>query len=137
MKERCEIALSGFVAVDVYRLVADSECARRKLPKGSMFMASQTSSSLQLSALSAAIVTLTKEATWDPWRVGHGRASELSIEQHFGFLRQQSSNSQLSARGYWQASARQTLRMNKILQKQAPVTAGESSLTPEELLGFE
>ena len=135
LRERCETALAGFVAIDVYRLLADRKCAERKLPKGSLFMASQTASTVQLCGLSVAIMCLTKDPAWDPWRAGHGRASEASVEQHFGFLRKQSANAQLSARAYWQASARQSLRMNKVLQKQAPVTKGEPSLTPEELLG--
>ena len=137
LQERCETALTGFVAMDLFRMVSDRLCHERKLPKGSLFMANQTSSTLQLAALSAAVICLTKDPTWDGFRVGHGRLTELSIEQHFGCIRQQSQNSQHSCRSYFLASARQTLRMHKILSKQSAPNRTEPKLTPEELLGFQ
>ena len=134
---RCETALTGFIAIDLFRQVADGLCQARRLPKGSLFMAGQTSSTLQLCALTTAIMCITKHETWNPWSGGHGRASELSVEQHLGCCRQQSPNSQLSARGYWLASARQTFRMAKVLAKQVSVTKNVPPLTPEQFLGID
>lgn len=137
LMERCETALTGFVSMDLFRMIADRLSRERRLPKGALFMASQTSSTLQLAALSAALICLTKDPTWDPFRTGHGRLSELSIEQHFGCLRQQAQNSQLSCRSYFLASARQTLRMHKILSKQSPPNGAEHPLTELQLLVFQ
>lgn len=137
LKERCETALTGFVAMDLFRMVSDGICHERKLPKGSLFMANQTSANLQLASLTAALICLTKEDSWDAFRTGHGRLSEASIEQFFGQIRQQSQNSQHSCRSYFLASARQTLRMHKILSKQSPPNRTEPKLTEAELLGFQ
>ena len=64
-------------------------------------------------ALSAAIICFTKSHDFEPWAHGFGRLTELPIEQFFSFCRRQSENSQLTARAYWQASARQCLKMEK------------------------
>ena len=137
LMERCETALTGFVSMDLFRMISDRLCRERRLPKGALFMASQTSSTLQLAALSAALICLTKDPTWDPFRTGPGRLSELSMEQHFGCLRQQAQNSQLSCRSYCWASARQTVRMHKILSKQSPPNGAEHPLTELQLLVFQ
>ena len=134
LEHRCEVAVTGFLLVDLFRLTADQKCSKLKLPKGSLFMAGQTSTALQLCALSAALICITKTDDFEPFRTGFGRISELPIEQHFSFLRQQSSNSQLGARAYFQASARQTLRLNKFLEKEPVPKKGEPALTEKKLL---
>ena len=130
MALRCETALTGFITMDLFSMLAGIKCYRMKLPKGSNFMAGQT----QGCALSAIVITLTKGHELDPWRKGFGRLSELAIEQHFGHLRSQSQNSQLSCRGYWQASARDAMKAAKNLDKENPVPGNENPLRDAEIL---
>ena len=134
MALRCETALTGFITMDLFSMLAGIKCYRNKLPKGSQFMASQTQHNLQACALAAIVITLTKGQELDPWRRGFARLSELAIEQHFGHLRGQSQNSQLTCRGYWQASARSAMKAAKNLDKENPLPGTESPLTDEEFL---
>ena len=98
-------------------------------------MAAQTCSNLQAACLSGILVCLTKDVHFNPWHFGQVRLSELPIEEHFSYCRRQSSNSQLSARAFWQAAARVSLRNGKLLsQESAPKMTGEKPLTNSELL---
>jgi len=115
LEQRCENAIAGFVALDCFRLLSESLCSTLGLPKGSFSMAAQTCLNLQSCALSAAIICFTKSHDFEPWAHGFGRLTELPIEQFFSFCRRQSENSQLTARAYWQASARQCLKMEKLI----------------------
>ena len=71
------------------------------------------------------------------WKQGYSRLSELPREQHFGKLRMQSSNAQLSSRAFFMADARTALRTSRELNgtKPAKVKKPEEPLTEEELLG--
>ena len=102
--ERVETGLAGFLCVDIFRILAAHKCDKMRLPTGSTFMASQTCSNLQSCALASVVMCVTKHREFDPWRSGDCRLSELSIEQYFGHLRIQSSNSQLSTRAYFHAA---------------------------------
>ena len=44
---RCEWALCGFLAIDIFKLLAEEQCSTMRLPKGSCFMATQTCTNLQ------------------------------------------------------------------------------------------
>lgn len=137
LKIRCEWAISGFLVIDVMKVLSDETCRRMALPKGSCYMASQTCTNLQSSALAIALMRFSKDPTFLPWRNGSCRLSELPVEQHFSMCRAQSVNSQLSARAFWKASARVALKNGKILNKAKPVDLREESLTEEESLGVE
>ena len=124
MKTRCECALTGFILVDLFRLYAADLCARRGWPTGSAFLASQTACNLQGCALSAVTIAMTKPVDVEPWR-GSSRLTELSIEQLFGALRQQSPNAQLSTRQYFAASAKHALRQSKVLNREKALPGTE------------
>ena len=44
---RCEWALSGFLIIDVMKMISEDTCSQMQLPRGSCFMASQTCTNLQ------------------------------------------------------------------------------------------
>ena len=134
---RCELALSGFLCLDLFRMTAEEKTLAMKMPKGSGFMASQTVGNLQGCCLSVVAIALTLDPNWQPWRHGHARLTELPIEQWFSFLRSQSPNSQLSARAFFQASCRMSLKNNKQLMREKPVSAClQGALTDDELCSW-
>ena len=136
LRQRCVVGLCGFICLDVFDLVSAHSASQHNLPKGSCSMASQTTRNLQAVGLSGVILTVAKPAHLHPWARGHGRLTEIAIEQFFSSLRQQSSNSQLSCRAYWQASARQALRTKQTLTKiKLPQDADEPALDDAALLG--
>ena len=132
---RCELAVSGFLLLDLFQVLANDTCSQMRVPRGSCFMAGQTMSNLQSCSVAAIVVCLTKDLQHDPFRAGFARLSELSIEQFFGTLRSQTGNSQLSSRAYFQCSARQALKACKDLDSQRPRAGNEPPLTDKELLG--
>lgn len=135
LAERCELSLSGFCAMDLFFLLATKKCSDLRLPRGSMFMASQTMANLQSIALTVATMTLSKPASFVPWAHGSARLTEASIEQWFGLLRKQTANSLLSTRQFFFASARQSLRHSKLLNKmRAGPKLEERKLSEEEFL---
>ena len=107
---RCETGLCGFLLLDMAKMIADDLCSEMRLPRGSCFMAPQTQANLQGCALSGILLCISKPEEFSPWRHGRTRLTELPIEQHFSYLRQQSPNSQLSARAFWRAACRVSLR---------------------------
>lgn len=135
LQHRCELGVSGFVGLDIMRMLAEETCTRFNVPTGSTFYAGQTLSNLQATCLSGILVTLTKPTDFDPWTRGHCRLSELPIEEHFSLLRRQSGNAQLSCRGFWQAAARVSLKTGVDLNREKPFTLqGQPALSPEECL---
>ena len=135
MQQRLECAVSGFVCLDIFSLLASDKCAQLHLPTGSCFMASQTLVNLQACALAAVVITATKQESTNLWRHGHARVSEIAIEQFFGQLRQQTATAQFGCRGYWQASARHAMWMSKQLDKEkVRPDGGEAPLSNEEFL---
>ena len=128
--ERCENAAAGFVAVDVFRMLAKKRASEARLPTGSCFLASQTAFNVQGAALTVLAMSISKPAGCTPWVFGQSRISEISIEQHFGMLRSQSANSHLSMRSFLQASARRSLLLNDELnRKQKHIARPEPALT--------
>ena len=126
--------MTGYVMLDVFTYLSDSRCSSHGLPKGACFLARQTTHTLQQVALGTIIISCSKDGLGDLWSQGHARMSELGIEEWFGRLRSQSSNSQLTTRCYWRAAARQMLHE---CQDRAPGVAGKqysptASLTNKE-----
>lgn len=108
MIDRAETALAGFALVDLFGLVAQSTCRRLSWPKGSTWMAHQTSNNLQQVCLGVLSVCLSKSQTGNPW-IGTNRLNEISVEEHFGRVRSSSANAQVTARAYWRAVAKECL----------------------------
>ena len=132
---RAELGVSGFVMLDIMKMVADELNDTLRLPTGSSFLAPQTMCNLQSTSLVGILICISKDETWSPWQHGHSRLSELSIEEHFAYLRQQSPNAQLSARAFWKAACRVSLRASKTLNAQKDVVnQGEKPLTQKEFL---
>lgn len=110
------------------------------LQAGSNFLAPQTLDVLQAVALATIVVTVSKDQGLAPWSHGHARLSEISIEEFFGQCRAQSNNSQLTTRGYFQASALLSMKASKQLnqkdQRRRPSEKGlsEQPLTSEQSL---
>ena len=135
--ERCEIALTGFLTLDVFKFLADDTCETFGLPKGSCYMAPQSVANLQAIALSMVAYCVSKPATFHPFRHGFARMTELAIEQVFGQLRVQSRNAQLSTRGFLQADARLAMRNGKLLNREKPQELQERPhLTEDQFLGI-
>ena len=135
LKVRCENALTGYVLLDIWRLVADRICTSRKLGRGSLWMAPQTHKNLQCCALGIVAVALNFDFPGDCWKSGHWRMTELPIEEWFGRLRSRSSTSQLSARAFWRSAAKEMLRYVKEGKVQPSSRSGGSSpkaVSPEE-----
>lgn len=137
LKQRCEIGLAGYACLELFRMVAEDICKEMQLPLGSCFLAGQSLSNLEWVAMSGVIVCVTKDIHSNPWLHGFGRLSEIGIEHHFGYLRQQSQNSQMTARQYFQYSARLAMqthfKLNKDMGKPQEIE-GEPALTEEEFL---
>ena len=74
---RTELALAGFVLLDVFRMLSEERCDAMQLPKGSCFIASQTTQTLQSCALACVVIALSKPQCWNPWERGVARLSEL------------------------------------------------------------
>ena len=138
LTQRCENALSGYIALDIFKMIAEDYCTNEGLPRGSCFLAPQTMVNMQACALSLITVCVSKDPSFAPWNHGFGRMTELAIEQTFGHLRVQSRNAQLSTRAFMQADARQALRHSKQLnQHRVPaIPKGDNPLTETELLPF-
>ena len=128
MAERCENAVSGFVGMDLFKILADRKCKAMELPAGSCFYAGQTLSNAQSAALATMVVTLTKPPWYNCFDHGNGRLTEISVEQWFAGIRQQSSNSQVSARSYFLACARQNLRAGEVEQVESYACSSRSCL---------
>ena len=132
---RAEVGVSGFVALDLFRMLAEDQCRKMKAPTGSTFWAAQTVVNMQSCCLAGILVTITKDEAFSPWRAGSARMSEISIEEQFSFLRRQSANAQLTCRSFWQAAARVAISTGRKLNKEQPAPVqGEKPLGMEEFL---
>ena len=67
MQQRLECAVSGFVCLDIFSLLASYRCSQLHLPTGSCFMAAQTVVNLQACALAAVVITVTKHESMSLW----------------------------------------------------------------------
>lgn len=94
-------------------------------------MANQTHSNLQATAKGLIAVALSKSPEGNLFRHGHGRLSELPIEEWFGRLRSRSSTAQLSCRSYWKSAAKEMIRQMHSTNKRK----GESDRERMEPIG--
>ena len=101
--------MTGFVLLDLWKLVADRIALQRSLAKGSLFMANQTRAALQSVAMSVILIALTKDDLGNPFCHGHCRVTELGVEEWFGRIRAQSQSAQHTARSFWKAAAKEML----------------------------
>ena len=127
--------MCGFILLDVFHLLADRESARRGLPKGSLFLAPETTRNPQQVGLGILSVCLTKPVRGNPWKRGDHRLTEMGIEHHFGRLRSQSCTAQLTTRSYWQSSAKDMLRRARQTKPSAAARCVQElvePLTPDE-----
>ena len=108
--DRVENCLTGIVLLDLFRILAEKETSKRHLPKGVLWMANQTHTNLQATAKGLVLVALSKSPEGNLFRHGHGRLSELPIEEWFGRIRSRSSTAQLSCRTYWKSAAKEMIR---------------------------
>ena len=137
LKKRCELALTGFLCLDLFKILADDLCSGMQLPRGSCYMAPQTVQNLQSAALGVITICVSKDRSFNPWTYGFGRTTELSIEQTFGMLRVQSRNAQLSTRAFLQADARLAMKNSKVLNREkVRATPNEEPLTDTECLAL-
>lgn len=115
--DRLENLLTGYILLDLFKLLSQKECRRRGLPAGSLWMAPQSHKNIQSCVMGLVTALLTKDpCSGDPWRVSHHRLTELPIEMFFGRLRQRAVNSQFNARQYWQQCAAEMVRVGKMDQ---------------------
>ena len=136
---RAECSLSGFLTFDLFRMLSEERCDLMGVARGSLFLAAQTVTNLQSTALAIAVVACSKDPSFQPWTYGNGRLTEITIEQAFGHLRSQSRNSQLSTRGFFQADARQALKTARHLDQEQVATqesSMEQPLTDSQRLGW-
>ena len=110
LAERCLNALTGFVAFDLFQIVAEALNTKRRWKRGVAFVAPQTKQNVQNAALAAVLVAVDKDSEADYWRFGHQRMSELCIEEWFGRLRVQFPSAQMTCRSYYKAALRETLK---------------------------
>ena len=88
------------------------------IPRHKLVMASQTRQNLQGVANRVVTICSSKEEGWDPWREAHG-LSEVKIEHRFGQLRSQFAGGDMSARGFFSATARLMRKMGKARDKRS------------------
>lgn len=133
VENRVENSMSGFILLDIFMMLANRQCSKLGLPKGSLYLAPETVRNVQQVALGCIAVCLTKSADGSPWQYGEQRLSELAIEQLFGRLRTQSSSAQLTARSYWKACCRDMMRSSQFRKKTAVriPAEGEEPLSPD------
>ena len=130
LSARCENSLTAYILLDLFKLVADRRCVQRQLPRGSLWMASQTHKNLQSVCLGILSVVLSKDPEGDPWKHGHMRLAELPIEEWFGRLRSRSSTSQLTVREYYDAAAKEMVRASKKQKNHKNSGSDHSRLDP-------
>ena len=132
---RAETSLCGFIVCDLFRLLAVELQHAMSVPTGSTFLAPQTATNIQSVALATVVICLSKSEHFSPWTHGKCRLSELPVEHWFGALRKTSTNSQLTARMYWMAGAKESLKLNKLLnQRGLHAEKSEPALTQEQYL---
>lgn len=98
-----------------------------------MQMAGQTRRALQTVGWATICVAATKSAGWNPWTRPNA-LSEIHIEEFFGLLRSQFPDSEITFRGYFNASARIARATSKKSAKKAEAVE-EPPLSPEQPLG--
>ena len=122
LTERCELALTGWMVLDLWHLVAATKADELGIPRHKLVLAAQTRGNLQGVAQGVVTICASKEDAWDPWREPHG-LSEVKIEHRFGHLRSQFAGGEMSARGYFSATARLMRKLGRESDKRTEDTA--------------
>ena len=117
---RVENALTCFILLDLAELVAKDTSSRLKVSKTRVWLAKKTQTHLQELCGCIVIQFTTLDQPWLPWR-----ASELVLEQYFGFVRGQFQTSQFRTRDYIHASAKKAWQCKSRLKSNPP------ALTPD------
>lgn len=135
MEERAESALTGYLLLDLWHLLASRKEQKQGTKKGTFCMAKQTKEALQNVAASIAVMTTSKPEGWNPWHRAQ-TLSEVHIERFFGRLRRFSESGDMTVRTYWSHSASvarsQLFRMKNSQQSQ--VVDNTPALSEEKLL---
>lgn len=114
LKDRVENGLTGYVLLDLWKIMADKITTKRKLPKGALSIAPQTQQNLQSVVLGMLSYALGKDAASpNPFSKGHCRMTELPVEEWFGRLRMRSVTAQLTTTAFWRAAAKEMIRASK------------------------
>ena len=100
------------MVLDLWHLVAGNQAESMKVPRHKLVMAAQTRMNLQGVAQGVVTICASKDAAWDPWIEPHG-LSEVKIEHRFGQLRSQFAGGEMTARGYFSATARLMRQMGR------------------------
>lgn len=116
LEDRAENCMAGIVLLEVFQMLAAEETKRRGLPRGSLWLAPETTRNLIHSAYGILVLSVSKPDQGNPFKHGEHRVTELPVERFFGRLRSQSPNAELSARSYWIASARDMLKSKRSLK---------------------
>ena len=130
LENRAENAMTGIVLLEMFQMVSHQECHKRGLPRGSLFLAPETTRNLIHSALGVLQIVLTKSKEGSPWAFGNHRVTELPTEQWFGRIRTQSASAQHSARSYWTASARDMMRSQRRTKSAKELRPPSGCLSP-------
>lgn len=85
-------------------------------------------------ALCVVSIAASKDPAWNPFRKSQS-LSEIHIERHFGRLRSQFANAEMTVRQYWHACARLSRQIARSQKRdiQLPDPCEEKPLSTEEL----
>ena len=114
VRDRVENALTGYVLLDLFRLLSSKECRLRGLPAGSLWLAAQTHKNMQVVVMGFIQALLSKDPVGDPFQNSHHRWTELPIEMWFGRLRQRAPGCQFNSKQYWSQSAAEMMRQLRL-----------------------
>ena len=132
LRQRVENSMTGFLLLDLWRVVADRLERQRGVQKGSLYLANQTRVSLQNVCLNLIVVAMSKDDVGDPFKYGHLRLTEAAVEEHFGMVRSQSASAQHSARSFWKASPKHMLARSRTKEALKPPKEILKALSAEE-----
>jgi len=132
--DRVQNSMSGYLLMDLFRLIADQRCGKLSLPKSTFFLHPETMRNVQHVGLSVIAVSLTGCKSGNPFARGHQRLTELAVEERFGSLRTQSVSAQLTARSFWKAAAREMVRAMKSRKPCEPPSDSLEPISKEDFL---
>ena len=113
MSDRLENCLTGYVLLDLFKILSHRECKARALPQGTLWMAPQTHRNLQYCVQGFIQACFAKDPVGNPWQ-SHHRWTELPIELWFGRLRQRMPQATFNSKQYWAQAAKEMMREKKL-----------------------
>ena len=118
-------------------MLAEQKVTELQLPRGSLFMASQTCFNIQGVALSTVLIAISKTPDFQPWTYGHARLSELPVEGVVQLLEKPKQQQSADMQGLLSSRLPATNQARKHFKTQNPVSrAGEPPLTEQEFLSY-